>query len=99
MLSSDKSSISRRKAWDTVVENLLDELLQGAFNQAHNPVLQKGVDEVHQQLKDPVEGSKSGDVNVNVTDVADVEVGQLQSSTAGNVHLSVNVYSKVCNTH
>ena len=53
--------------------------------------LQKGVDEVHKQLKDPVEGSKSGDVNVNVADVADVEVGQLQSSTVGNVHLEIEI--------
>ena len=103
MFSSDKSS-SRREAWDAVVKDLLDEVLQRAFNQTHNPVLskgqfhcnlvfrenlQKGVDKVNKQLKDPVEGSKAGDVNVNVADVADLEVGQLQSSTVGNVHLEM----------
>merc|ERR1712212_1146190 len=96
MLSSDKSS-SRREAWDAVVKNLLDEILQRAFHQTHNPVLQKGVDEVNKKLKDPVEGSKSGDINGDVADVADRKVGQLQSSTVGNIHLSVKVYSKVCN--
>ena len=105
MLSSDKSS-SRREAWDAVVKNLLDEVLQRAFHQTHNPVLskgqfqcnlafrtdlQKGVDEVNKKLKDPFKGSKAGDINVNVPDVADLEVGQLQSSTVGNVHLEMKI--------
>ena len=102
MFSSDKSS-SRREAWDAVVKNLLDEILQRAFNQTHNPVLRKGqflcnlavrdlqegVDKVNKQLKDPVEGSKAGDINIDVPDMADLEVGQLQSSTVGNVHLEM----------
>ena len=96
----------RREVWDIVVEDLLDEVLQRAFHQTHNPVLskgqfqcnlafrtnlQKGVDKVNKKLKDPVEGSKAGDINVNVADVADLEVGQLQSSTVGNVHLEMKM--------
>ena len=101
MLSSDKSS-SRREAWDAVVKNLLDEVLQRAFHQTHNPVLskgqfqcnlafrtdlQKGVDKVNKKLQDPVEGSQAGDINVDVADVADGKVGQLKSSPIGNIHL------------
>ena len=41
IFSSDMSS-GRREVGDVVVEDLLDEVLQGALHQAHNPVLGKG---------------------------------------------------------
>ena len=40
MFSLDKSS--RREAWDAVVKDLLDQVLQRTFHQAHNPVLVRG---------------------------------------------------------
>ena len=49
--------------------------------------LQEGVDEVHKELKDPVERSETRDVDVDVTDVADGKVRQLESAPIGDVHL------------
>ena len=49
--------------------------------------LQKGVDKVNKKLKDPVEGSKTRDINVDMADVADRKVGELQPSPVGKVHL------------
>ena len=111
VLCSEKNRFSRREVWDTVIEDLLDQILQRAFHQAHYPVLcktvkskvilfsgtfslekkirhlQKGVDKVNKKLKDPVEGSKTRDINVDVSDVADRKVGELQPSPVGKVHL------------
>ena len=53
--------------------------------------LQEGVDEVHKELKDPVERSETRDVDVDVTDVADGKVRQLESASIGDVHLDDTV--------